>query len=138
MNATRHRVPRFAVMGVLALVASLLVPAVTSSAEAALPTKHTTYKGDVESDDGIIADITIRVGASRTKIAKATATVQCDDGTTDKIVIENISVNAQGKFRESKGLKGQISGKFLTKHKVKGEAYGDLCEFLAGPYTAKD
>ena len=126
-----------AAAGALVLVTTLLVPGLTSSAEAALPTKNTTYKGDFKTDGGDLVTVTIRVGASRTTIAKFTVKAECDGG-SESLVIKNIRVDQQGKFRKSKGFANQVDGRFVTTNKVKGNVFADICSFVNGPYTAKD
>lgn len=128
---------RRSVAGALVLVVSLLVPALTSSAEAALPTKNTTYKGDFKDDGGDLVTVTIRVGASRTTIAKFTVKAECYGG-SESLVVKNIHVDQQGKFRKSKGFANQVDGRFVTKNKVKGNVFAQICNFVTGQYTAKD
>ena len=112
------------------------MPALTSSADAALPTRNTTYKGDVVEDSGIPATIKIYVGPSRTKIEKIKVVVDCGDS-FDKLVIKDVAINDQGRFVKSKGLQGQVEGKFQTRNKATGKVLGDLCsDFFDGDYTA--
>ena len=125
-----------AAAGALVLVTSLLVPGFTTSAQAALPTKNTTYKDDFKTDADDTVSITIRVGASRTTIAKITVKAECDGG-SETLVIKDVNVDQQGKFRKSKGFANQVDGRFVTKNKVKGNVFADICSFVTGQYTAK-
>ena len=119
-----------------ALLAALCLPVLSVTADAAPPTKHTTYK-DSSVDSDISGSIKLKVGSSTGKIAKLTLIANCDTG-REKLVVRNIQFKSDDSFYYNAGPTKSFTGTFRSKHKVTGNFRTDLCGFFGGEYTAKD
>lgn len=137
MSEARTRPVRLVTAAVIAVLASLLLPALSGTAEAALPTKNTTYKDSSIQGPTYPGTITIKVGQDKRKIAKLTIVADCD-GEKEKFTRRNVAIKDNGSFSISSGLFVSIQGKFKTKHKVTGSVTTDQCSFFGGEFVAKD
>jgi hypothetical protein len=126
---------RIAVVTAIAVIAALCVPALTGTAQAATPSKNTTYK-DASVDAELAGSIKIKIGSSTNKIAKLTLIATCEDGSKEKLVERDIQL-IDGSFDELIGPGQSLRGSFKNKRKVTGSFRTDLCGFFGGDYSAK-
>lgn len=139
-HPVRDRDARALIAGLaVAVMATLCLSVLVSPAEAALPTKRTTYKDAELANTGPSSgSIKIKVGSSKRKIKKMTITAMCGSS-PDKLVFKNVPITDNGSFSIITGDKSvDIEGKFKTKHKAKGSIRTDQCGRFGGDFVAKD
>ena len=133
-------------MAALALGACLVVA--PAPAEAALPSKHTVYKGD-GGQAGVDTTVTfkLKVGDNSSRFRKATVKVHCPTD-SNKVVFKNVKIGSGGKFEKILFFSGgsiprfQLSGKVRTKHKIdvtfSTEDSGEPCRNYVMEGVARD
>jgi hypothetical protein len=86
-------------LAALALGACLVVA--PAPAEAALPSKHTVYKGD-GSQAGVDTTVTfkLKVGDNSSRFKKATVNVHCPTD-SNKVVFKNVKIDSGGNFEKT-------------------------------------
>lgn len=130
----------------LALGACLVIA--PAPAQAALPSKHTVYKGD-GSQAGVDTTVTftLKVGDNSSRFKKATVKVHCPTD-SNKVVFKNVKIDSGGNFEKYIVFPGGslprflLSGKVRTKHKIDVTFYtedsGEPCGNYVMEGVAKD
>jgi hypothetical protein len=109
-------------------------------AEAALPSKRTTYTGPLkgETKDGIdkVGKVVIRIGKNRQRIKLATVKTNIC-GTPSTISFEKVPIGEDGTFEQSTAP-FVFSGEFVTRNKATGSFQEFACTSgVIRTFTAK-
>lgn len=143
MSNASSRVTRCAVPAAVAVVASMVVPALSPPVFAATPKARTTYEGTVKGPS-VPVEITFKLGSSTKIMKKVVIKSDCGDALpSDKLILKNVEVEDNGKFNDyiydPGGDSFYLQGRFVTKNKVEGTAEAGICfsSSIEGDFTAK-